>query len=139
MKGLEFLQYSTLVEILYAVNACIFKLGVFIAYLPAGGLRLPDVPSILKQKSSPLPESRLHIHDHTGCECEGSLGETSEDSFTHGSHESSLALDEEEEGDDESESDWRIFKVSIVLGMLSKENWLVVSFGRETEIFWHQE
>ncbi|XP_045604024.1 protein inturned isoform X1 [Procambarus clarkii] len=76
----------------------------------AGGLRLPDVPSILKQKSSPLPESRLHIHDHTGCECEGSLGETSEDSFTHSSHDSSLALEEDEEGDDESESDWRIYK-----------------------------
>ncbi|KAK8742472.1 hypothetical protein OTU49_001901 [Cherax quadricarinatus] len=75
-----------------------------------GGLRLPDVPSILKQKSSPLPESRLHIHDHTGCECEGSLGETSEDSFTHSSQDSSLALEEDEEGDDELESDWRIFK-----------------------------
>lgn len=75
-----------------------------------GGLKLPDVPSILKQKSSPLPESRLHVHDHTGCECEGSLGETSEDSFTHSSRDSSLALEEEEEGDDESESDWRIFK-----------------------------
>ncbi|KAK7063224.1 hypothetical protein SK128_007127 [Halocaridina rubra] len=75
-----------------------------------GGLRLPDVPSILKQKSSPLPESRLHVHDHVGCECEGSTGEASEDSFTHSSHDSSLALEEDEEGDEDSESDWRIFK-----------------------------
>ncbi|XP_027211506.1 protein inturned isoform X1 [Penaeus vannamei] len=74
-----------------------------------GGIRLPDVPSILKQKSSPLPESRLHIHDHTGCECEGSVGETSEDSFTHSSQGSSLAL-EEDEAEDESDYDWRIFK-----------------------------
>ncbi|KAG7163869.1 inturned-like [Homarus americanus] len=80
----------------------------------AGGLRLPDVPSILKQKSSPLPESRLHVHDHTGCECEGSLGETSEDSFTHSSRDS---LEEDEEGDDESESDWRIFKPSESRGL----------------------
>ena len=78
----------------------------------SGGIRLPDVPSILKQKSSPLPDSRLHVHDHAGCECEGSTGENSEDSFTQSSRDSSLALEEEEEGDEDSESDWRIFKVA---------------------------
>ncbi|XP_064095515.1 protein inturned-like [Macrobrachium nipponense] len=75
-----------------------------------GGIRLPDVPSILKQKSSPLPDSRLHAHDHIGCECEGSTGENSEESFTHSSRDSSLALEDEEEGDEDSDSDWRIFK-----------------------------
>ncbi|XP_076064226.1 inturned planar cell polarity protein isoform X2 [Oratosquilla oratoria] len=79
------------------------------------GMRLPDVPSILKQKSSPLPESRLHAHDHTGCECEGgSLTETSDDSYSPDSYSpssrDSSAVLEDEEDDEESHSDWRIYK-----------------------------
>ncbi|XP_045101276.1 protein inturned-like [Portunus trituberculatus] len=75
-----------------------------------GGLRLPDVPSILKQKSSAPVEPALYIGEHGGNEWEE---EASEDSIAHSSQDSSLAAEEdgrEDEPDDDSESDWRIFK-----------------------------
>ncbi|XP_050738764.1 protein inturned-like isoform X2 [Eriocheir sinensis] len=75
-----------------------------------GGLRLPDVPSILKQKSSVPHDQALYMGEHIGNEWEE---EASEDSITHSSRDSSLNAEEEgreEEPDDDSESDWRIFK-----------------------------
>ncbi|KAK8405004.1 hypothetical protein O3P69_001523 [Scylla paramamosain] len=75
-----------------------------------GGLRLPDVPSILKQKSSAPLEPVLYMGEHGGNEWEE---EASEDSIAHSSQDSSLAAEEdgrEDEPDDDSESDWRIFK-----------------------------
>ncbi|KAK3879926.1 hypothetical protein Pcinc_015568 [Petrolisthes cinctipes] len=89
-----------------------------------GGLRLPDVPSILKQKSSGgSGEVRLEVGLVAGAgvgECEGS---TSGDSFTPSSHDSSFQHDdehheegeeeeEEEEDGEEEDSDWRIYKPS---------------------------
>lgn len=79
--------------------------------LSPGGLRLPDVPSILKQKSSVPHDQVLYMGEHVGTEWEE---EASEDSITHSSRDSSLNAEEEgrdEEPDDDSESDWRIFKV----------------------------
>lgn len=75
---------------------------------------MPDVPSILKQKSSAPFEPALYMGEHVGSEWEE---EASEDSITHSSRDSSLAAEEEgreEEPDDDSESDWRIFKVRVV-------------------------
>ena len=83
--------------------------SIYLLY--SGGLRLPDVPSILKQKSSAAPEPVLYIGEHGGNKWEE---EASEDSIVHSSQESSLAAEEdgrEGEPDDDSESDWWIFKV----------------------------
>lgn len=83
---------------------------------------MPDVPSILKQKSSVPLEPVLYMGEHVGSEWE----EASEDSITHSSQDSSLAAEEEgreEEPDDDSESDWRIFKVRVAKLKLLLKKW----------------
>ncbi|KAB7505894.1 Protein inturned [Armadillidium nasatum] len=86
--------------------------------------RSPDVPSILKQKSSPTFEPR----ESPTCDCERSWGEGSDDSHSHSPHsrDASLVEDDDEGGggekneidedrsssraDTSSDSDWRIAK-----------------------------